>query len=191
MTTGKTNSTIPSLRTCEFTTIDRGVSFFDSNATTVVGEKKITIRQTCGSGRAQRSRVGVKKTHPKQSAACMLAPTLKPRCFLKAPRQLPTPLSATVARKRLTSRFRETHFKMTAAVGPIVPLSWWFLSGCTGRGLDTRLGLLLTLLALTEFIWVSGDLEGKKRRSLHSRSGESKGIVYVFFSSRVARSAMF
>lgn len=34
-----------------------------------------------------------------------------------------------------------------------LPLSWWFLSGCTGRGLETRLGLLLTLLALTEFIW--------------------------------------
>lgn len=32
-----------------------------------------------------------------------------------------------------------------------LPLSWLFLSGCTGRGLDTRLGLLL--VALTEFIW--------------------------------------
>lgn len=31
-----------------------------------------------------------------------------------------------------------------------LPLSWLFLSGCTGRGLDTRLGLLL--VALTEFI---------------------------------------
>lgn len=40
-----------------------------------------------------------------------------------------------------------------------LPLSWWFLSGCTGRGLDTRLGLLLTLLALTEFIWGVGNLE--------------------------------
>lgn len=37
---------------------------------------------------------------------------------------------------------------------PGLPLSPLFRSGCTGRGLDTRLGLLL--VALTEFIWGVG-----------------------------------
>lgn len=37
---------------------------------------------------------------------------------------------------------------------PSLPLSPLFRSGCTGRGLDTRLGLLL--VALTEFIWGVG-----------------------------------
>lgn len=50
-----------------------------------------------------------------------------------------------------------------------LPLSWWFLSGCTGRGLDTRLGLLLTLLALTEFIWGVGNLEEMSKPSQQKR----------------------
>lgn len=50
-----------------------------------------------------------------------------------------------------------------------LPLSWWFLSGCTGRGLDTRLGLLLTLLALTEFIWGVGNLEEISKPSQQKR----------------------
>lgn len=60
------------------------------------------------------------------------------------------------------------------------PLSWGFLSGCTGRGLDTRLGLLLTLLALTEFICGVGNLE-EKRRSLHSRRGDAEHAVLCLF----------
>jgi len=51
---------------------------------------------------------------------------------------------------------------------PVLPLSALFLSGCTGRGLDTRLGLLL--LALTEFIW-RGDFTQKKYASLEPYSG--------------------
>ena len=54
-------------------------------------------------------------------------------------------------------------------VRPILPLSWWFLSGCTGRGLDTRLGLLLTLLALKEFIWGGGYLEETSKPSQQTR----------------------
>lgn len=50
-----------------------------------------------------------------------------------------------------------------------LPLSWWFLSGCTGRGLDTRLGLLLTLLALTEFIWGVVNLEEMSKPSQQKR----------------------
>lgn len=49
------------------------------------------------------------------------------------------------------------------------PLSWWFLSGCTGRGLETRLGLLLTLLALTEFIWGVVNLEEMSKPSQQKR----------------------
>lgn len=66
-----------------------------------------------------------------------------------------------------------------------LPLSWWFLSGCTGRGLDTRLGLLLTLLALTEFIW--GSLIYKKCGSFHSRREATSIAPYSMFSSPTLR----
>lgn len=58
-----------------------------------------------------------------------------------------------------------------------LPLSWWFLSGCTGRGLDTRLGLLLTLLALTEFIWGVGNLEEMSKPSQQQRRRQAHYLM--------------
>lgn len=152
-----------------------------------------------------------KKNHPKQSAACKLAHTLKPRCFLSGPRRLNTPLppssllpsaTETIKQSACTSALKWPRRApkelsrpqptvpprpMSPAVRPGSPLSWGFLSGCTGRGLDTRLGLLLTLLALTEFIWGVGDLEETSKPSQQKR----RRLVYVFLFSGIARSAMF
>lgn len=145
-------------------------------------------------------RLGAKTKQNKARPGCQL-PTQKPRSFLAAQRRFATAVSysllPTIAAiaimhalhfgtsntqpnviMRLT-RFDPNASCLTNRSAMLMlaqltsPLSWWFLSGCTGRGLETRLGLLLTLLALTEFIWGVVNLEEMSKPSQQKRRLET------------------